>query len=86
LFYDVYGQVVLRERVPIVSKKAGGVGPGETKAFRLPFDSIPESWGKRGKRGQTRFAGLARNASVPFSLFPSPLSPFSPFFPSPSGE
>jgi len=44
VFYDAYGQVVLRERVPIVSRKTGGVGPGETKAFRLPFDNIPESW------------------------------------------
>jgi hypothetical protein len=44
VFYDAYGQVVLRERVPIVSKKTGGVGPGETKAFRLPFDNMPESW------------------------------------------
>jgi flagellar basal body-associated protein FliL len=44
VFYDAYGQVVLRERVPIVSNKIGGVAPGETKAFRLPFDNIPESW------------------------------------------
>jgi hypothetical protein len=44
VFYDAYGQVVLRERVPIVSQKVGGVAPGETKSFRLPFDNIPESW------------------------------------------
>jgi len=44
VFYDAYGQVVLRERVPIVSKKTGGVAAGESKTFRLPFDSIPESW------------------------------------------
>jgi hypothetical protein len=44
VFYDAYGQVVLRERVPIVSPKTGGAAPGETKAFRLPFDTIPESW------------------------------------------
>ena len=44
VFYDAYGQVVLRERVPIVSQKTGGVGPGESKAFRLPFDNLPESW------------------------------------------
>jgi hypothetical protein len=47
VFYDAYGQVVLRERVPIVSPKTGGVAPGETKAFRLPFDTIPESWNQR---------------------------------------
>ena len=44
--YDAYGQVVLRERVPIVSKKTGGVAPGEAKGFRLPFDNIPESWNR----------------------------------------
>jgi hypothetical protein len=44
VFYDPYGQLVLRQRVPIVSLKAGGLSPGDTKPFRLPFDSIPESW------------------------------------------
>ena len=44
VFYDSYGQVVLRERVPIVSRKMGKLAPGETKDFRLPFDNIPESW------------------------------------------
>jgi hypothetical protein len=44
VFYDSYGQVVLRERVPIVSPKIGSVAPEQIKPFRLPFDSIPESW------------------------------------------
>jgi hypothetical protein len=44
VFRDAYGQVVLRERVPIVGPKMGGLAPGELKPFRLPFDSIPESW------------------------------------------
>ena len=44
VFYDALGQVVLRERVPIVSPKIGAVPPGVTKPFRLPFDSVPESW------------------------------------------
>lgn len=44
VFYDPYGQVVLRERVPVVSRKMGKLAPGETKAFRLAFDSVPESW------------------------------------------
>ncbi|HVN03546.1 MAG TPA: FxLYD domain-containing protein [Bryobacteraceae bacterium] len=44
VFYDPYGQVVLRERVPIVSEKIGGLAPGEIKNFRLAFDDIPESW------------------------------------------
>jgi hypothetical protein len=44
VFYDPYNQVILRERVPIVSDKMGGLAPGEIKNFRLAFDNIPESW------------------------------------------
>ncbi|MGC8794367.1 MAG: FxLYD domain-containing protein [Bryobacteraceae bacterium] len=44
VFYDPYGQVVLRQRVPIVGRKGGGLKPGETKPFRLAFDELPESW------------------------------------------
>jgi hypothetical protein len=44
VFYDPYGQVVLRQRTPIVSPKAGGLAPDDTKPFRLPFDTIPDSW------------------------------------------
>jgi hypothetical protein len=41
VFYDRYGQVVKRERVPIVKAI---LEPGETRSFRLPFDDLPESW------------------------------------------
>lgn len=41
VFYDAYGQVILRERVQIV---LSALKPGETRAFRLPFDDIPEGW------------------------------------------
>ncbi len=44
VFYDAYGQVILRERVPIVSPKIGSVSPEQIKPFRLPFDNVPESW------------------------------------------
>ncbi len=44
VFRDPYGAVVLRERLPIVSARGGGLKPGETKTFRLPFDTIPQSW------------------------------------------
>jgi len=47
IFHDVYGQVVLRERVTIAGRQSGDLGPGETKKFRLAFDSIPESWNKQ---------------------------------------
>jgi hypothetical protein len=41
VFYNAYGQVILRERVPIV---ATSLKPGETRTFRLPFDDIPGGW------------------------------------------
>lgn len=44
IFRDVYGQTILRARVPIVGGRTGGLRPGETKSFRLPFDEIPGSW------------------------------------------
>jgi hypothetical protein len=44
IFHDAYGQVVLKERVEIVRARLGGLKPGETKEFRLPFDSLPQSW------------------------------------------
>jgi len=47
IFHDVYGLVVLRERVAIAGRKAGELRPGATKSFRLAFDSIPESWNKQ---------------------------------------
>ena len=44
VFYDLYGQVILRERVALVGPKTGGSGPGDVKPFRLAFDDVPESW------------------------------------------
>lgn len=44
IFYDPYNQVVLRERVSIVRTKTGGLAPGETKPFRMPFDNLAGSW------------------------------------------
>ena len=44
IFYDSYGQMVFRPRMAIVTTKMGGLKPGETKDFRLPFDEIPHSW------------------------------------------
>lgn len=44
VFHDPYGMVVLRERLSIVGGRAGGLKPGETKTFRLPFDTLPQSW------------------------------------------
>jgi len=44
VFYDPYGQLVLRERVPVVGRRTGSLAPGDQKTFRLAFDNIPESW------------------------------------------
>ncbi len=41
VFYNSYGEVILRERVPIV---VTNLKPGETRTFRLPFDDIPGGW------------------------------------------
>ncbi len=46
VFRDPSGRVVLRDRVSIVKERLGGIKPGETKDFRLPFDTIPESWNR----------------------------------------
>ena len=44
IFHDPYGQLVLRRRLAIVGTRTGGLKPGETKSFRLPFDDLPQSW------------------------------------------
>ena len=41
VFYNAYGEVILREKVPIIQK---AMKPGEARQFRLPFDDIPSSW------------------------------------------
>jgi hypothetical protein len=57
VFYDAYSQVVLRERVSIVRPKLGGLKRGETRPFRLPFDSLPQSWNQT--MPQMVIAGIA---------------------------
>ena len=47
VFSDTYGQMMFRPRVAIVNAKMGGLKPGETKSFRLPFDAIPDSWNQK---------------------------------------
>ena len=41
IFYNAYGEIVIRERVPIITTP---LKPGDTRAFRLPFDDIPAGW------------------------------------------
>lgn len=44
VFYDINGQAIYRERVPIVRTRDGVMQPGETRKFRLAFDTIPDGW------------------------------------------
>ncbi len=44
IFHDPYNQVIFRDTVAIVRADRGGLKPGESKPFRLPFDAIPKTW------------------------------------------
>ena len=44
IFHDPYNQVIFRDTVAIVRADRGGLKPGESRPFRLPFDTIPKTW------------------------------------------
>ncbi|MEX2261959.1 MAG: FxLYD domain-containing protein [Bryobacteraceae bacterium] len=44
IFRNHSGEVVLRERVAIAGRRKDTLAPGEIKKFRMPFDTIPQSW------------------------------------------
>jgi hypothetical protein len=44
VFKNYAGQEIARERAMVVGGRGGPLAPGETKSFRLPFDTIPDSW------------------------------------------
>lgn len=44
IFRDYSQQEIARERVFVVPPNGGGLATNQTKAFRLPFDTIPDSW------------------------------------------
>jgi hypothetical protein len=44
VFRDGVGQIVLKQRWPIV---ATSLKPGEKKPFRLPFDTVPDTWNQQ---------------------------------------
>jgi hypothetical protein len=44
LFFSVDSREIYRERVPIVHSQGTPLGSHETRAFRLPFDSLPDGW------------------------------------------
>lgn len=44
VFRDYNEKEIKRERLPIVPGTGSPLGPGDTKAFRLAFDDIPDDW------------------------------------------
>jgi len=44
LFYDVSGHQIHREGVSVLNRKGPPLRPGESRPFRLPFDTLPEGW------------------------------------------
>jgi hypothetical protein len=44
VFRDYSGAEVARERAFVIGGRAGSLPPGQTKPFRLPFDTIPQTW------------------------------------------
>ncbi len=44
LFSDVGGREIYREKAAVVQAKGAPLRPGEVRAFRLPFDSLPDAW------------------------------------------
>lgn len=43
-FYGINGRELGRQRVPMVSGTVNPLKPGETRSFRLPFDTVPDGW------------------------------------------
>ena len=46
-FRDVLNQVVLRDDQEVIKERSAALLAGETRAFRLLFDRIPDSWNRQ---------------------------------------
>ena len=44
VFDDINGNEIDRQRSYLVNSRTGPLEPGETQAFRLPFDNVPVAW------------------------------------------
>jgi hypothetical protein len=44
VFRDFSQREVARERAWVVDGRPGALAPGQTRSFRLPFDTIPDTW------------------------------------------
>jgi len=40
----LYQEVIWRERTFLVTKKTGGLAPGQFRHFSLSFDNVPDTW------------------------------------------
>jgi hypothetical protein len=41
---QLYQEVIWRERTFLVTRKQGGLAPGQAKPFKVSFDNIPDAW------------------------------------------
>jgi hypothetical protein len=41
---QLYQEVIWRERTSLVTKKTGGLAPGQFRHFSVSFDNIPDTW------------------------------------------
>lgn len=60
VFSGVDGKEIYRERTPILAASGRPLAPGQSRAFRLPFDNLPDGWNQALPRleiAQIRFAG-----------------------------
>jgi hypothetical protein len=44
VFKDYSQQEIAREKAWVVDGRHGVLAPGQTRSFRLPFDTIPDTW------------------------------------------
>ena len=44
VFKDYYGKELQRERVALIGQTTGPLAPGASKAFRLAFDDLADTW------------------------------------------
>ena len=40
----LYQEIILRKRASLVTKKMGGLAPGQFRHFSVSFDDIPDTW------------------------------------------
>ena len=41
---QLYQEIIWRERTPLITKKMGGLAPGQYRHFSVSFDNVPDTW------------------------------------------